>query len=84
MKEEELSDLVWLGRRLDKVLTYLIKTQSNFKDPFLKYVDEYFIPIINGIKDQEEDYYYEEMDSIVDELEDILSQTFENKIIKNK
>jgi hypothetical protein len=29
---------------------------------------------------EEEDYFFEEMDSIVDELEELYSQTFENKI----
>jgi hypothetical protein len=81
LKEEEISDLAYLGRRLDKVLLYLIESKSDLKDSFLKYVDIYFIPIINGIKNQEEeDYFFEEMDSIVDELEELYSQTFENKI----
>jgi hypothetical protein len=29
---------------------------------------------------EEEDYFFDEMDSTVDELEEIYSQTFENKL----
>jgi hypothetical protein len=79
LKEEEISDLVYLGKRLDKVLKYLTESNSEFKDAFLKYVDDYFLPIINGnITQEEEDYFFEEMDIVVDELEKMLSQIFEN------
>ena len=78
LKEEEISDLVYLGRRLDKVLKYLTESNSEFKDAFLKYVDDYFLPIINSNITQEEDYFFEEMDIVVDELEKMLSQIFEN------
>jgi hypothetical protein len=81
LKEEEISDLVYLGRRLDKVLEYLIKTKSTLKNAFLKYVDDYFLPIIEGdITEEEKDYFFDEMETVVDELEEIYSQTFENKI----
>ena len=63
----------------NKVLKYLTESNSEFKDAFLKYVDDYFLPIINGnITQEEEDYFFEEMDIVVDELEKILSQIFEN------
>ena len=78
LREEEISDLVYLGRRLDKVLKYLIEYKSEFKNTFLKYVDDYFIPIINdNITQEAEDYFFEEMDNAVDELEEIYSQMFE-------
>jgi len=81
LREEEVSDLVYLGKRLDKVLKYLIESKSEFKDNFLEYINNYFLPIINGdITQEEEDYFFEEMDNIIDELEEIFSQTFENKI----
>jgi hypothetical protein len=81
LKEEEISDLVYLGRRLDKVLAYLIKTDSSLKQSFLDYTNNYFIPIIDGnITQEEEDYFFDEMNSTVDELEEIHSQTFENKL----
>lgn len=80
LREEEISDLVYLGRRLDRVLDYLIKTESQLADEFLKYTEIYFIPIINGnITQEEEDYFFDEMDTIVDELEEIYSKKFENK-----
>ena len=82
LKEEEISDLVYLGRRLDKVLKHLIEFNSEYKDIFLKYIDDYFIPIIEGnISEEEEDYFFEEIDIIVDELEEILHQIFENRIL---
>ena len=79
-QQEEISDLVYLGRRLDKVLEYLIKTDSKLKVDFLKYVENYFMPIIEGnITQEEEDYFFGEIDSIVDELEETYSEKFENK-----
>jgi hypothetical protein len=82
LREEEISDLVYLGRRLDKVLKHLIEFNSEYKDIFLKYIDDYFIPIIEGnISEEEEDYFFEEIDIIVDELEEILHQIFENRIL---
>jgi hypothetical protein len=81
LREEEISDLVYLGRKLDKVLDYLIRTNSKLKNKFLEYTNDYFLPIINGnITQEEEDYFFEEMDNAVNELEEIFSQTFENKI----
>jgi hypothetical protein len=81
LREEEVSDLVYLGKRLDKVLNFLIRTDSKLKDKFLEYTNDYFLPIINGnITQEEEDYFFEELDNAVDELEEIFSQTFENKI----
>ena len=78
-QQEEISDLVYLGRRLDRVLDYLTKTNSDLKDKFLEYTDIYFLPIINSnISQEEEDYLFEEMNITVDELEEILSQVFEN------
>jgi hypothetical protein len=79
LREEEISDLVYLGKRLDKVLKYLIDSKLELKDNFLKYINDYFLPIINGnITQEEEDYFFEEMDGAVDELEEIYSQIFEN------
>ena len=81
LREEEVSDLVYLGKRLDKVLDFLIRTDSKLKDKFLEYTNDYFLPIINGnITQEEEDYFFEELNNAVDELEEIFSQTFENKI----
>jgi hypothetical protein len=81
LREDEISDLVYLGRRLDKVLKYLTESKSELKDNFLEYINNYFLPIINGnITQEEEDYLFEEMDSAIDEFEEIFSQIFENKI----
>jgi hypothetical protein len=76
--QKETSDLVWLGRRIDRVLLYLTKENSPLKEPFLEYIKEYFIPIIEGAENEEdENYYFEQMDITIDELEELLSQIFE-------
>jgi hypothetical protein len=82
--QREISDLVWLGKRIDKVLAYLTKENSSLKEPFLEYIKEYFIPIVKGDGNQEdEDYYFEQMDNIIDELETLLSQIFETLLKTN-
>jgi hypothetical protein len=69
---EELSDLVWIGRRMDIVLKFLRDNQSSFEQEFIELADEYFVPLIVEYNDIElEDILLSEMDAIIDEFDDI-------------
>jgi len=60
---EELSDLVWVGRRMDIVLKFLRDNQSSFEQEFIELADEYFVPLIVEYNDIElEDILLSEMD----------------------
>jgi hypothetical protein len=69
---EELSDLVWIGRRMDIVLKFLRDNQSSFEQEFIELADEYFVPLIVEYNDIElEDILLSEMDAIIDEFDDM-------------
>jgi len=69
---EELSDLVWVGRRMDIVLKFLRDNQSSFEQEFIELADEYFVPLIVEYNDIElEDILLSEMDAIIDEFDDM-------------
>ena len=77
LREEEDSDLMWLGKRIDYIREYIKDKEPDLEEQFKKFVDEYFIPIIQSdLSIEEEDYLFELVDSI---LED-----FEEKYIKQK
>jgi hypothetical protein len=78
--EEELSDLVWLGRRLDKSLEFIKNNQPQFVDNFLKLISHTFERIIlENLYIDEEDYLFEMLDKSLDNLEEIFGTVFENK-----
>ena len=74
---ENLSDNIWLASRIKKALIYLEKNYPNSYNELNKYVNMYFIPILQGGLDiNEEDKYFDLMDSILDELEQEYPQIF--------
>ena len=78
--EEELSDLVWLGRRLDKSLEFIKNNQPQFVDNFLNLISVTFERIIlENLYIDEEDYLFEMLDKSLDNLEEIFGTVFENK-----
>jgi hypothetical protein len=78
--EEELSDLVWMGRRLDKALRFIKDNQPQFVDDFLNLVSLTFERIIlENLYIDEEDYLFEGLDESLDNLEEIFGVIFENK-----
>jgi beta-galactosidase beta subunit len=71
LREEEISDLVWLGKRIDKSLSFIIKEVPEMEQSFVNFINEYFIPLIEGKYNiNEEDYFFEKMDEILDKLEE--------------
>ena len=74
---EDLSDYKLLASRVKKALTYLEKNYPNSYDKLNEYVKTYLIPILHGDLDiNEEDEYFDLMDSILDELEQEYPQIF--------
>jgi hypothetical protein len=74
---EDLSDYKWLASRIKKALNYLEINYPNSYKSLNEYVEEYFIPILQGnMEIKEEDEYFDMMDSILDELEEEYPQIF--------
>ena len=74
---ENLSDYEWLASRVKKALSYLENNFPNSYDKLKEYVEIYFIPILKGEMNlDEEDEYFGIMDSILDELEKEYPQIF--------
>jgi hypothetical protein len=72
-----LSDYEWLASRVKKALSYLENNFPNSYDKLKEYVEIYFIPILKGEMNlDEEDEYFDMMDSILDELEKEYPQIF--------
>jgi hypothetical protein len=74
---ENLSDYEWLASRVKKALSYLENNFPNSYGKLKEYVEIYFIPILKGEMNlDEEDEYFDMMDSILDELEKEYPQIF--------
>jgi hypothetical protein len=74
---EDLSDYKWLASRIKKALAYLENNYPNSYNKLNEYVKIYLIPILQGDLDlNEEDEYFDIMDSILDELEQEYPQIF--------
>lgn len=78
--EEEVSDLVYLGRRLDKALSYIKSNEPDLVKMFYSNVEIPFIDVLDGTLDiEQEDYLFDYLDGILDDLENTFNQIFENK-----
>jgi hypothetical protein len=78
--EEEVSDLVYLGRRLDNALTYIKTNEPDLAKFFYNNVEIQFIDILDGNLDiEEEGYLFDYVDGILDDLENTFNKIFENK-----
>jgi hypothetical protein len=74
---ENLSDYEWLASRVKKALTYLENNYPNSYNELNVYVKTYLVSILHGDLDvNEEDEYFDIMDSILDELEQEYPQIF--------
>jgi hypothetical protein len=78
--EENLSDLVYLGRRIDNALKYIKENESDLIELFYQIVEIPFIEILQGELDLEkEDYIFDYIDTLMDDLEEQFNTIFENK-----
>lgn len=78
--EEEISDLVYLGRRIDNALTYIKNNEPDLINLFYNTIESPFIDILEGSLDMEkEEYLFDYIDGLLDDLESELEEIFENK-----
>jgi hypothetical protein len=71
LREEEISDLVWLGRRIDKILLFFAKEDPKFRSILIDIINSLFVPIIlEDLNEDEENYLFERMDDILDKIEE--------------
>jgi hypothetical protein len=74
---DNFSDYEWLASRVKKALIYLEKYYPSSYNELNEYVKIYLIPILQGELDtNEEDEYFDVIDSILDKLEQEYPQIF--------
>jgi hypothetical protein len=77
---EESSDFVYLGKRIDKALDYIQNSKTDLLDWFKQYVEIPYQDIMSGELDlEEEDYTFDYLDSLLDDLEKKFNVIFETK-----
>jgi hypothetical protein len=77
---EESSDFVYLGKRIDKTLNYIQNNKTDLLDWFKQYVESPYLNMISGeLEIEEEDYIFDYLDSLVDDLEIKYNTILENK-----
>jgi hypothetical protein len=77
---EETSDFVYLGKRIDKALDYIQNDKTNLLNWFNNYVEFPYQDIMSGeLEIEEEDYIFDYLDSLLDDLEEKFNTIFEIK-----
>jgi hypothetical protein len=67
---EESSDFVYLGKRIDKALDYIQNNKTDLLGWFKQYVEVPYQDTISGELDlEEEDYTFDYLDSLLDDFE---------------
>ena len=77
---EESSDFVYLGKRIDKALDYIQNSKTDLLDWFKQYVEIPYQDIMSGELDlEEEDYTFDYLDSLLDDFETKFNIILENQ-----
>lgn len=77
---EETSDFVYLGKRIDKALNYIQNDKTNLLSWFNNYVEVPYQDIMSGeLEIEEEDYIFDYLYSLLDDLEEKFNIIFEIK-----
>ena len=70
--KEEISELRWLGKRLDNLYTHIQQKHPDMVEGFLETIGNLFENIVvNDLTQDEEDYLFEIIDNEIDEFEKI-------------
>jgi hypothetical protein len=78
--KEENSDFVYLGKRIDNALEYIQNNKIDLIEWFKQYVEIPYQDVISGELDlEEEDYIFDYLDSLLDDLEKNFNAIFETK-----
>lgn len=81
MSSVEESDLVYLGRRLDKALTYIKENEPDLVEEFLNSVGIGFEKLITSdLSPEEEDVFFDGIDQALDYLEGSYGTVFEQSL----
>lgn len=76
-QEEEISELRWLGRRIDNLYNFIQQNHPDLVKSFLETIGVLFTNIItDDLNQDEEDYLFEVIDNEIDEFEKIFKTTF--------
>ena len=76
-QEEEISELRWLGRRMDNLYSYIQQNDPDVKEYFLSTIGNFFEQIILiDLNQDEEDYLFETIDREIDRLEEKYETSF--------
>lgn len=76
-QKEEISDLRWLGKRMDNLYNYIQQKHPDLVKDFLETIGNFFEQIILiDLDEDEEDYLFETIDSEIDKFEEIFKATF--------
>ena len=79
--KEENSDFIYLGKRIDKALNYIQTNKPNLLEWFKEYIETPYISIVYGeLELEEEDYTFDYLDSLLDDIEKKYNIILENKI----
>lgn len=82
---EESSDFVYLGKRIDKALDYIQNNKTDLLDWFNQYVEIPYQDIMSGeLELEEEDYTFDYLDSLLDDLETKFNIILKNQTKMNK
>jgi hypothetical protein len=83
--KEEISDFVYLGKRIDKALKYVKTNKPDLIKWFKEYVETLYQDIMSGgLELEEEDYIFDYLDSLLDDLEKQFNIILEKQTKMNK
>jgi hypothetical protein len=78
--KEENSDFTYLGKRIDKALKYVQTNKPGLIEWFKEYIETPYLNIIyGGLELEEEDYTFDYLDSLLDDIEEKFGVIFENQ-----
>lgn len=80
LREENQSDFSYLGKRIDNALKYIKENEPDLVDWFKQNIEEPFLEITFGnLEIEEEDYIFDNLDILIDDLEEQFNTIFETK-----
>jgi hypothetical protein len=79
--EESQSDSQYLGKRIDNALRYIKENEPDLVNWFTQNIGDPFLDITFGnLEIEQEDYIFDHLDILIDNLEEQFNTVFENKI----
>ena len=80
-EEENQSEFHYLGKRIDNALNFVKANEPNLIDWFNQNIEIPFLEITFGnLEIEQEDYIFDRLDILIDNLEEQFNTDFENKL----